>query len=249
METENTRLKNFRTHLNIQQGEFCQKLGIKQGSYSDIERGRNSVSFQVLKKCIEEFNLNPNWLMTGIGSMFLDEEIQKAEEYNKKEHLEIKDNIVLVDAKAAAGYLQGMNESSNFLENMPTFRLPGYYGNSFRAFEVKGNSMVPTLFGKDILVCSKKESLSNIKNGKIYVVILNDGSIVVKRLNKLGFQITAISDNEEEYPSYVINAEDIFEIWEVEARITGNFDERKPENTIIKDLEKRLLSLEKIVGK
>lgn len=251
METENTRLKNFRTHLNMQQGEFCQHLGIKQGSYSDIERGRNSISYQVLKKCMEKFDLNPNWLLTGMGEMFLSEENKDSFEPTvKKNNYEVKDNIVLVEAKAAAGYLQGVRQSSDFLETMPTFRLPGYYGNSFRAFEVKGNSMIPTLFGKDIVVCSKKESLSNIKSGRVYVVVLNDGSIVVKRLSKLGLHYTAISDNDEEYPSYTIDVQEIFEVWEVEARITGNLEEKsKNENNAFKELEKRLQKLELIIGK
>ncbi|MFN5629625.1 MAG: helix-turn-helix transcriptional regulator, partial [Bacteroidota bacterium] len=120
----------------------------------------------------------------------------------------------------------------------------------FRAFEVKGNSMIPTLFGKDIVVCSKKESLSNIKSGRVYVVVLNDGSIVVKRLSKLGLHYTAISDNDEEYPSYTIEAQEIFEVWEVEARITGNLEEKsKNENNAFKELEKRLQKLELIIGK
>ena len=164
METENTRLKNFRTHLNMQQGEFCQHLGIKQGSYSDIERGRNSISYQVLKKCMEKFDLNPNWLLTGMGEMFLSNENQDSFEPTvKKNNYEVKDNIVLVEAKAAAGYLQGVRQSSEFLETMPTFRLPGYYGNSFRAFEVKGNSMIPTLFGKDIVCAAKRKVYPTLK--------------------------------------------------------------------------------------
>lgn len=69
---ENQRLKEFRISKQINQGKFSKSLGLKQGSYSDIERGRNSLSYPIIKKLIEVYNINPNWLFLGIGSPTLD---------------------------------------------------------------------------------------------------------------------------------------------------------------------------------
>lgn len=250
MENENSRLKEFRLYLKIQQGEFSAKLGLKQGSYSDIERGRNAVSYPVIKKAMEEFNLNPNWLITGEGNMFYSPGDKKTVSKEKPNNdFTIKDNIVLVEAKAAAGYLQGLRQEENFINTMPTFRIPGFYGNSFRAFEVKGNSMVPTLYGKDIVVCSRVENIANVKSERIYVIVLTDGSIVVKRLRKRNQCFDAVSDNDEEYPFFTIEYEDIFELWEVEARITGNLEDRKPSNLKFSELEERLMKIELLLKK
>lgn len=68
---ENKRLKILRQKLKMAQGDFAQRLNMKQGSYSDIERGRVDMSAHVIKKLIMTFNVNPIWLLTGKGDMFL----------------------------------------------------------------------------------------------------------------------------------------------------------------------------------
>jgi len=69
--TINDRLKHLRKTLNYRQGEFAQMLDIKQGSYSDIERGRNGVSPNVQRILEEKFNVNLEWLRTGMGPMYM----------------------------------------------------------------------------------------------------------------------------------------------------------------------------------
>jgi len=71
IETENIRLRKFRNFLKHNQKEFCEPMGLQQGSYSDIERGRSQITFNLLKKMMKKFGLNPLWLLTGKGQMFL----------------------------------------------------------------------------------------------------------------------------------------------------------------------------------
>jgi len=66
----NGRLKKIRLNLGLNQSEFASKLGMQQGSYSMIEKGKNGISSQLLKKLTIELNVNANWLMTGKGKMF-----------------------------------------------------------------------------------------------------------------------------------------------------------------------------------
>lgn len=64
------RLKVIRKHLKLSQIEFANSLGIKQGSYSDIERGRTgNISSYLLKIIESNYNINIDWLLTGEGSM------------------------------------------------------------------------------------------------------------------------------------------------------------------------------------
>ena len=71
--TENDRLKIIRTELKLTQRAFSEALEIKQGSYSDVERGKAGISALLLKNLIRKFHINPIWLCEGDGDIFLQE--------------------------------------------------------------------------------------------------------------------------------------------------------------------------------
>lgn len=70
--SENERLKEIRKLLDFTQREFSEALDIKQGSYSDVERGKAGISAVLLKNLIRRFRINPLWLCEGEGEMFID---------------------------------------------------------------------------------------------------------------------------------------------------------------------------------
>ncbi len=70
--SENERLKEIRKSLDLTQREFSDALDIKQGSYSDVERGKAGISAVLLKNLIRRFRINPLWLCEGEGDMFID---------------------------------------------------------------------------------------------------------------------------------------------------------------------------------
>lgn len=65
------RLRQFRKSLHLNQSDFCKPLGLLQGSYSDIERGKSSITFRMVKDMIRVYDLNPNWLFLGEGNRVL----------------------------------------------------------------------------------------------------------------------------------------------------------------------------------
>ncbi len=69
----NERLRELRSLLNLNQAEFAAKIGIKQGSLSDIERGRVGLSNVVLGLICKSFAVNEEWLREGIGKPFKNE--------------------------------------------------------------------------------------------------------------------------------------------------------------------------------
>ena len=73
--TENERIKQLRKHLGYTQRFFSSSLDIKQGSYSDVERGKAGISAVLLKNLIKRYRVNPLWLCEGEGGMFIDEEL------------------------------------------------------------------------------------------------------------------------------------------------------------------------------
>lgn len=128
--------------------------------------------------------------------------------------------IPFVPVKAAAGYLAGYADQ-DFIDELNTFTLPMLKGSEYRAFEIIGDSMLPTPSGS-IIVGEKVESVDGIKNNTPCIVISRNEGIVYKRVqknNKAKNKLTMASDNPSFLP-YTVNAEDIMEIWQAQVVIS-----------------------------
>lgn len=250
------RIKILRKELGLNQTEFAQRIGITQTSLSQIEGEKNGISYDVYKSIISEFKVDPMWLMDGIGSMFVSlnsnrdgkrAAIPLVVQVNSDE----EENIVMVDRKAAAGYLQHQQDA-DFIANLPSFRLPGYRGKTFRAFEISGDSMLPGIVSGDMIVGAYVESLAEIKSGNVYIVVTHDGSVVAKRVSFLGNDTYELKSDNTIYEPYAVKAEDIAQVWKAESRITREFSAPSPLDSVRDDktekfsqLEQRLLDLER----
>lgn len=263
------RIKNLRKELGLNQTEFAQKIGITQTSLSQIEGEKNGISYDVFKAIVASFNVNPMWLMDGIGSML--SSLGSAAQDDKRAVLPLvvqvsnddEENIVMVDKKAAAGYLQHQQDPE-YISKLPSFRLPGYYGKTYRAFEITGDSMLPGIVPGDMIVGSYVESLKDIHIGSVYIVVLDDGSIVAKRITaRVNDYFELKSDNEAVYAPYSVKASSIAQLWKAESRITKEFslpssfgvastdrsrgaqDNNSGEESKMSSLEQRLRDLER----
>ena len=67
----NERIKLIRKHLGLNQKEFGDILGVSQRAVSNWESGRNEPSIEVLNSISTKWAVNPTWLLTGKGEMFL----------------------------------------------------------------------------------------------------------------------------------------------------------------------------------
>lgn len=67
----NERIKELRKALGLNQTEFGEKIGIKQGSVAGYESGVRTPLDSVILSMCREFNVNEEWLRTGKGEMFL----------------------------------------------------------------------------------------------------------------------------------------------------------------------------------
>ena len=73
----NERFKQVRKVLGISQKEFANTLGIGLTTLKDYEKGKFPPKTEVIQKLTHLFNINPTWLLTGQGSMFLEVEEPK----------------------------------------------------------------------------------------------------------------------------------------------------------------------------
>ena len=75
----NERVKILRKSLNLTLEKFGARLGVGKTAISKIEKGENNVTDQMFLAICREYNVNPTWLETGTGTMFL--EISEDDEY------------------------------------------------------------------------------------------------------------------------------------------------------------------------
>ncbi|MOA16323.1 hypothetical protein D3C78_1365320 [compost metagenome] len=111
-----------------------------------------------------------------------------------------------------------------YVAELPKFHLPFLKGGTFRAFELKGDSMLPLEPGT-IVVGEYVENFNDIKSGETYVVLSKDEGIVYKRVtNKIkeNKRLMLASDNKI-YETYSIQAEDVLEVWKAKAFISTSF--------------------------
>ncbi|MDD4156247.1 MAG: helix-turn-helix domain-containing protein [Candidatus Cloacimonetes bacterium] len=73
------RLKSIRENLNLNQSQFAESLGLKQGSYSAIENNKANLTDTVILLLKYRFSINDDWLLTGKGEMFLGQTPQTSE--------------------------------------------------------------------------------------------------------------------------------------------------------------------------
>lgn len=111
--SENERLKEIRKSLELTQREFSDALDIKQGSYSDVERGKAGISAVLLKNLIRRFRINPLWLCEGEGGMFID----KPDEVSKLSPNRVpKNGGIPLQKSADKNYLNELQEQIEQLE-------------------------------------------------------------------------------------------------------------------------------------
>jgi transcriptional regulator with XRE-family HTH domain len=246
MAISNQNLKYLRKLRGWTQEEFAQKIRIKRSLLGAYEEERAEPRIDVLEVVCDIFKLT------------LDEILRKDLSDNKSNYLAKRRAIKLasgrpdipfVPVKAAAGYLAGYADPE-FVDELNTFTLPMLSGGNYRAFEIIGDSMLPTPSGS-VIVGEKVEKVEDIKNDTPCIVVSRNEGIVYKRVQKDGRsknKLTLISDNPIYHP-YTVNAEDVLEMWQAQvviakANTQHRWDMGQLAN-IVTDLQEQVTSLKK----
>ncbi len=159
------------------------------------------------------------------------------------------DNIVYVPVKARAGYLSGYGDTE-FMESLPTFRLPGLNNATYRMFEVDGPSMAPNVLHGDRIIGEWIDQLDKIRDNRVYVIV-HTGGVAVKRVvnrlkerGKLYLKSDTIA-HRHEFPTLEINPEDVKEVWYGRMKISSDFSEPAEVYHRLADLEMDMLEMKR----
>lgn len=101
---QKNKIKEIRKALGLSQPEFGELIGIKAPQVSLIESGKHDLSEKTKLRIIEKYHVNPVWLDTGEGEMFLpfsesDEIIRFARSVTKAEDGDIRLEIMKILAR------------------------------------------------------------------------------------------------------------------------------------------------------
>jgi transcriptional regulator with XRE-family HTH domain len=246
MALSNQNLKYLRKLRGWTQEEFAQKLRIKRSLLGAYEEERAEPRIDVLEVVCDMFKLT------------LDEILRKDLSETKSSYMARRRalklasgraDIPFVPVKAAAGYLAGYADPE-FIDELNTFTLPMLSGGNYRAFEIIGDSMLPTPSGS-VIVGEKVDDLENVKNNAACIVVSRNEGVVYKRVQKNTRQknkLTLVSDNPIFHP-YTVNAEEVIEMWQAQMVISKVETQQRWDvnqlSTLVNDLQQQVTTLKK----
>src|SRR3984885_94103 len=240
-------LKYLRKLRGWTQEEFANKLKIKRSLLGAYAEERAEPRLEVLETVSDMFRLSLDELLRkkmqdAKGSNYLAKR-------RAQKMAALPNSIQLVPVKAAAGYLAGYGDPE-FLDELNTFTLPMLAPGNYRAFEIVGDSMLPTPSGS-VIVGEKVSDTDEVKSNQTYIVVSRNEGIVYKRVmknNKLKNKYTLVSDNTA-YQPYNVNSEDVLEVWKAQMIISkANTQQRWDVNqlaSLVSNLQDQVSTLKK----
>ncbi|MDH3648108.1 MAG: helix-turn-helix domain-containing protein [Saprospiraceae bacterium] len=214
-------LKYLRKVKRLSQQQLADQLQMPRSTLGDYERSHTEPSINMLLQIASFFEVTLDELLTSKLS-HRDLEIIRTGDLRVLAitvDKEDRENIELVESKAAAGYLTSFADPE-YIKELPKLYFPNIPQGTYRAFEIQGDSMLPLTPGS-IVICSYVERIEDLQNERTYVIATHLDGIVYKRvlLNPDRQSITALSDNPA-YPPFRIPYGDLAEIWEYYAHLS-----------------------------
>ena len=202
------RIKELRLENNFSQTHIAEILFISQAAYSLIENSQNGIVADHIIKLSKLYNVSADYILTG-----------------DKSYIKIgRDSgfVPLLRGHAHAGYLKDIN-NDDFFDITDWFRIPGFDMTKDKTlFEVDGDSMAPTIFPGDILVCQVHTNIENVLDGSAVVIITVDG-VMVKRIKNDGDSeyLQMENDNKDQQELKRLKKKDIKRILMVSGKISN----------------------------
>ena len=188
------RIKQFVDEKGITNKEFESKIGFSNGGFSSQLRKNKTIGVDKLENILSVYSeINPEWLLTGKGSM-LKEAPSQSHEYSDGAGIP----LVPIDAIADWG-----KEDAQLMD----YETKRYVVPEFDELKVdfmiriKGNSMYPSFTNGDLVACKKLPTDTFLQWHKVYVLDTIQGAMI-KRVHPSDKEdhILCVSDNESFNP-------------------------------------------------
>lgn len=205
--------------------DIAKRLGTYNHVVNSILKGQRNVTVDQLWKLFSNYEVNANYLFGLSEDIFLPSakilDLMPTRSLQER-HFAGRQNISMVPSRAMAGYAMEYQDKE-FLEGFQKFSIPGLEG-SLVAFEISGDSMMPTVTNGDIVVCEPLDRGEPLRDNQVYVIVTD--VVVAKRVQQVKegdriSQLLLISDNATVYKPYEVDLEEIRQILKVKCRLTS----------------------------
>ena len=221
-------IRYLRRKKGLTQEQLAQVLSLKRAVIGSYEEGRAEPKLELLHRMAKLFNVT----MEALAGEMLSENNPDSSRKVENEKLRVlsitvdsqdRENIELVQQKAAAGYLNGYADPE-YVEKLPRFRLPMLPPGTYRAFEITGDSMLPLMPGT-IVIGEYAEDWKSMRDGQTYVLVTNSEGVVYKRVKNRIIEegMVILQSDNPAYLPYSISSKDVLEVWKAKAFISLNF--------------------------
>ncbi len=202
--------------------DIAKQLGTYNHVINSILKGKRNVTVDQLNKLVEIYNVNANYVFGCSQEMILGEGVSGHAPLDDSTFLG-RNNITLVPDKAVAGYALS-KESHDYMATLQKFSIPGQEGNLI-AFEISGDSMLPTITNGDLVICEPLDRGEPLKDNSVYVIVTD--VVVTKRIQQIRdrnriTKLRLISDNDAMYKPYDVDLDEISQIMKVKCRLTNS---------------------------
>jgi len=192
---------------------FALSIGLKRSeNLYQIKKGNNDISRDLADQItIIYCNISKSWLLTGEGSMFINET-----EEVQKEELPLN-GIPFYGSKPLASIL--LNENEEKSKPLHYIIVPELESCDL-AITCVGNSMLPDISSGSILTL-KEIDLKSLLSGEVYCIVTNNFSAVrIVRTLEDDTKVRLIPKNIKDFDETVLNKQDILRIFLVKGVIT-----------------------------
>jgi phage repressor protein C with HTH and peptisase S24 domain len=235
--------------------KFAESIGVKPAVINNYTTGKqqSKPGFEVLRKILDVYpDVNMEWLLAGKGEMLKSQRKNAMNIVVATQDTTGNFVVPVINRKAAANYLTG-HQTQEYFEQLDALNLPPTFkrsSNPSYALQVAGDSMMPTLYDGDLVICTltNPSDWEYLNDGEVYVVVSENGLQVKRMKNRLNTHqdMLFISDNKAHKP-FALHADEILELWKVHWKLSTHLEENHDDELVNKlhTLESRLERLEK----
>lgn len=202
------RIKDFIDTKGISVSAFERSIGMSNASFGKSLKNGGAIGTDKLENILNTYpEINPNWLITGNGSMLKSDEqsLPEVKKMNSRHK-----GLPLIPMEAIAGFPAIDNDGVSF-DDCQHYFIPEFEakGANF-LIRVSGDSMMPLYCNGDIIACRKIAEIHFFQWGGVYVLDTSQG-VLVKYIEECGKNddcILCVSENKR-YKPFPIPKSDI----------------------------------------
>ena len=205
------RIRKLRRENHLSQVQVAEDLCISQAAYSLIENSQNGIVADHVIRLSGLYGVTTDYILKG-NSMLL--EISPENGF-----------LPFIKVDAIGGFVKNFDKGMQFKAE-DWFRIPNSEPATAdqKLFEVEGDSMVPTIFPNDVVLCQVQEKIDNLLSGSLILIVTYD-SVAVKRFDKFDEEgnLVLLDDNPEKKKEvYTIRRDQVRQVMIIRGKVSSS---------------------------